>query len=164
MDNLIFQLHLVRNFEIFIFAHFMAKIKLKIANARNFSMRRAPLDYFFWKIRPDFLFPKKIWRKSVENSQSYGLSKFLKRGLAGCYVATSIAGSGDHNFLQIQPIDLKFSTHLNEAKTGTKFEDGQNRTKKFVISTSSNPKVGLWSKKIILSEWPEIWYTSNLGH
>jgi hypothetical protein len=41
-------------------------------------------------------------------------------------VATSIAVSGD----KIQPIDLKFPTHLNEAKSGSKFEDGQNRTTK----------------------------------
>jgi hypothetical protein len=34
------------------------------------------------------------------------------------------------NSLQIQHIDLKLSTHLNEAKSGAKFEDGQNRTKK----------------------------------
>ncbi len=30
-----------------------------------------------------------------------------------------------------QHIDLKLSTHLNEVKSGAKFEDGQNRTKKF---------------------------------
>ncbi len=35
------------------------------------------------------------------------------------------------NSLQTQRIDLKLSTHLNEAKSGAKFEDGQNRTKKF---------------------------------
>ncbi len=51
--------------------------------------------------------------------------------LSGHYVAASIAVSGDNNFLQIQPIDLKFSTHLNEARSGTKFEDEQNRTKNF---------------------------------
>jgi hypothetical protein len=47
------------------------------------------------------------------------------------------------NSLQIQHIDLKLSTHLNEAKSGR-----QNRTKKFhVMGTSSKPMLGLWGKK-----------------
>ncbi len=54
------------------------------------------------------------------------------------------------NSLQTQPIDLKLSTHLNEAKSGAKFEDGQNRNKKNSChgrGTSSKPKLGLWGKK-----------------
>jgi hypothetical protein len=61
----------------------MAKIKSKIANARNFSLERAYGILKLLKIRPDFLFSKKIWRRSVENSKSYGLSKFLKRASVG---------------------------------------------------------------------------------
>ena len=53
------------------------------------------------------------------------------------------------NSLQIQHIDLKLSTHLNKALTWAKFEDGQNRTKKFschwyLIET----KVGSMGQKI----------------
>ena len=57
------------------------------------------------------------------------------------------------NSLQTQHIDLKLSTLLFEAKSGAKFEDGQNWTKFFhVMGTSSKPKLGLWGKKFILSE------------
>jgi hypothetical protein len=57
------------------------------------------------------------------------------------------------NSLQTQHIDLKLSTLLFEAKSGAKIEDGQNRTKFFhVMGTSSKPKLGIWGKKIILSE------------
>ena len=56
----------------------MSKIKSKIANAQNFPLERAYGILKLWKITPDFLFPEKNWRKSVENSQSYWLAKFLK--------------------------------------------------------------------------------------
>jgi hypothetical protein len=61
------------------------------------------------------------------------------------------------NSLQTQRIDLKLSIYLFEAKSGAKFEDGQNRTKKFschwyLIETN----VGSMGQIKILSEWAEI--------
>jgi hypothetical protein len=52
------------------------------------------------------------------------------------------------NSLQTQRIDLKLSTHFFEAKSGAKFEDGQNRAKYFqchwyLIETNM---LGLWGK------------------
>ncbi len=52
---------------------------------------------------------------------------------------------------------LHFFLKPNQELSSKMGKNGQNFI--HVMGTSSKPKLGLWGKKIILSEWPEILYT-----
>jgi hypothetical protein len=90
---------------------------------------------------------------NAKNMCMQNINDFLARSRAYGPVLSVRLSGGTITPLKLQHIHLKLSTLLFEAKSGAKFEDGQNRTKKFhVVGTSSKPKLGLWGKKIILSE------------
>ncbi len=70
-----------------------------------------------------------IWRNHFIVSSRLS---FLARSRAyGPVMSVCLSVRKHDNSLQTQQIDLKLSTHLNKLKLGAKFEDGQNRTKKF---------------------------------